>query len=461
MAADAAGSPALFVLSRARASALTGGSWLGAADSVAVRGASLDSRSVQPGNLFACFVGARADGHDYAPEAVAKGAALVLASRPLTLPVPVLVVDDVAQALARLAAAFRAEHDDCCWLAVAGANGKTTTTRLLAAALRGGGARVHATDGNRNNHLGVPLCVLALPADATHAVIEIGTNHPGELAPLAGLVRPRIAVVASLGPEHLAGFGDLAGVAREECSAFASLPPDGLALLGVHGLDEECAAHGEDPQRLLAIARAAAGSRRLLLSGEAPPELAVRLLGAHQRANAWLALQAALAAGAEEGGARRALAEVEAAPGRLRPLRIGAHLLIDDCYNANPASMCAGLRVLAEQGGRRLAILGHMGELGAASAAGHARVGRCAAALGCALLAVGEAARPILEAFRAAGGQEGQAAQDHEQAARLALAWLAAAPGCVLVKGSRSARLELVLERLCAGLGAPWPGGLH
>lgn len=446
--------PAPFVLDPARAAALTGGRWLGPPQAVAIRGAAIDSRAVQPGNLFVCLPGSRTDGHRFAPEAVQRGAALVLATRPLELPAPALVVDDAARALAQLAAAFRNEHENCRWLAVAGANGKTSTTALLAAALAAEGRTVHATRGNLNNHLGVPLTVLALPEDAAYAVVELGSNHPGELAPLAALVRPGIALVTSLGPEHLAGFGDLAGVAREECSVFAALPPDGCGLLGTHGLAEECAAHGEDPGRLLAIARAAAGSRRLVLSGAAPPDLELMLLGVHQRANAWLALQAAEAAGVAGAAARRALAAVPPVPGRLRPLAVAGHRLIDDTYNANPASMCAGLAVLAEHPGRRLAILGHMGELGEASAAGHARVGRAAAACA-ALLTVGELARPILEAYRAAGGAEGSHADDHAAAVERARAWLARGPATVLLKGSRAAAMERVLEGLCAALGRP------
>lgn len=455
--------PAPFRLRAEEAERLTGGRWHGQPREATVRGAAIDSRRVAPGCIFACLRGERADGHDFAPSAVASGAALLIATRPLRVPAPVLVVRDAAAALAVLAAEFRARVQGCTWIAVAGANGKTTTKELIAAALRASFREpVLVTAGNLNNHLGVPLTVLSLPERARCAVVEVGTNHPGELAPLAALVRPDIAVVTSIGPEHLEGFADLAGVAREECAVFSALPAGGTALLGLHGLTEVCAAHGGDLSTIEAIAAQAAAGRELVRLAAPEGPLDLRLLGEHNRANAHLALRAAIAAGADEAAARRGIAAVEAQPGRLRALAAGAHLLIDDCYNANPASMLAGLDVLAAGPGRRLAVLGHMGELGAASPAGHAAVGAAAARLGVALIAVGPLAAPILAAYRAAGGGDGSQAGDRDEASRLAHAWLAAGgPARVLVKGSRSAHLEEVLAALCAALGIRWPGGVH
>jgi UDP-N-acetylmuramoyl-tripeptide--D-alanyl-D-alanine ligase len=455
--------PAPFRLRAEDAERLTGGRWHGQPREATVRGAAIDSRRVAPGCLFACLKGERVDGHDFAAAAVGSGAALILATRPVKVPAPVLVVRDVAAALAALAGEFRARAQGCTWIAVAGANGKTTTKELIAAGLRAASRDpLLVTAGNLNNQLGVPLTVFSLPERARYAVVELGSNHPGELAPLAAIVRPDHGCVVSIGPEHLEGFGDLAGVAREECALFAALPAAGTAFLGVHGLEAECQANGADQSAVLAIATAAAGSRRLVRSALPGPDLQLGLLGDHNRANAWLALQVAVAAGADERLVRQGLAAVRATPGRLRPLQVGGHLVIDDCYNANPASMRAGLAVLAASAGRRLAVLGHMGELGAASAEGHAQVGRAAATAGVALIAVGPLAQPIIEAYRAAGGRDGQHAADRQAAAPLAAAWMkSGGPASVLVKGSRSAHLEDALSGICEAFGTRFPGGVH
>ena len=455
--------PAPFRLRAEDAERLTGGRWHGQPREATVRGAAIDSRRVAPGCLFACLKGERVDGHDFAAAAVGSGAALILATRPVKVPAPVLVVRDVTAALAALAGEFRVRAKGCTWIAVAGANGKTTTKELIAACLRAASREpLLVTASNLNNQLGVPLTVFSLPERARFAVVELGSNHPGELVPLAAIVRPDHGCVVSIGPEHLEGFGDLAGVAREECALFSALPATGIAFLGTHGLDVECAANGADANAILAIAQSAAGSRRLVRSAQPDAPLELDLLGDHNRANAWLALQVAIAAGADERLARQGLAAVCATPGRLRPLRVGGHLVIDDCYNANPASMRAGLAVLAARSGRRLAVLGHMGELGAASAEGHAQVGRAAAAAGVALIAVGPLAMPIIEAYRSAGGSDGQHAGDRQVAALLASTWMKSGdPATVLVKGSRSAHLEDTLSGICEAFATRFPGGVH
>ena len=467
--------PAPFRLRADEAEALTGGRWSGTPREVTLRGAAIDSRRVSPGCVFACLAGERADGHDFAAAAAASGASLILASHAVRVPVPVLLVKDVAQALRELATAFRARHSDVRWIGVAGANGKTTTKELIAAALRAGGSGrepVLVTSGNLNNHLGVPLTVLSLPDRARFAVIELGSNHPGELAQLCAVVRPDLGCVVSIGPEHLEGFGDLAGVAREECALFTALPAGAPAFLGTHALATQAAAYATTAEAVLAIARAAAAGRDLHLSAE-PPAAAgealstpagsaqLALLGAHNRANAWLAWQVAVAAGIDGRAALHGLASVRAAPGRLRPVACAGHLLIDDSYNANPASMQAGLEVLAARPGRRLAILGHMGELGEASAHGHAQVGSLAARLGVALIAVGPLALPIHAAYVAAGGSDGHHAADHAGAIRAANAWLAAGTATLLIKGSRSAHLEEVVTGVCEAHRARAPGGGH
>lgn len=465
--------PAPFRLRAEDAERLTGGRWHGQPREATIRGAVIDSRRIHPGCLFACLAGERADGHDFAAAAVGSGAALILASRPVKVPAPVLVVRDVAAALGALAAEFRQRTRGCTWIGVAGANGKTTTKELIAAACRAGTRDpVLVTQGNLNNHLGVPLTVLSLPERARFAVVEIGSNHPGELPVLAAIVRPDHGCVVSIGPEHLEGFGDLAGVTREECSLFQALPSTAAAFLGVHGLAGQAAAHGSDAASLTAIARELAAGRTLVASdlpAGSGDELStpvgtihLNLLGTHNRANAWLAWQVAVAAGVPDRDALSGIAAVRATPGRLRPLPVGANLVIDDCYNANPASMQAGLAVLAARGGRRLAVLGHMGELGDASLHGHRLVGSEVARLGLSLIAVGPMAQPILDAYRAAGGADGQHAADRQTAGTLAARWLRGGEAAsVLVKGSRSAHLEDALSVICEAFGMKFPGGVH
>ncbi|MFM2090370.1 MAG: hypothetical protein RLZZ127_859 [Planctomycetota bacterium] len=462
--------PVAWDLDAAQAEALTGGRWRGPGR-VRLRGATLDSRRVRPGNLFVCIRGERVDGHDFAAGAAAAGAALVIAARePAGLPAdtPLLVVADPAAALAAVAAELRRRLPDAIWIGIAGSNGKTTTKALVAAACAALG-RVHATAGNLNNHLGVPLTILATPAGVRTCVIELGANHPGELAALCAVARPQIGVVSSFGPEHLEGFGSLAGVVAAECELLAALPPDAAAVVGLGGLAAHARAMGEDPAALLALVRDSGRHLRLRLlgDGDLPGDLpcdgaagadgielrtaggAVRLplLGAHNLANACLAWHAAVAAGAAPAAAATALAAARPVAGRLVPRPWGRHLVLDDTYNANPASMLAGLQVLAARPGRRLAVLGAMGELGAGHEAGHRQVGAAAAAAGVPLIVVGEAARGMLDGH----GPGARFVPDCAAAAALVRAESAGAePLTVLVKASRSAALERVVDALLA-----------
>ena len=454
---------------------LTGGTWIGSDQQVVIRGAAIDSRAVSHGCLFACLSGARVDGHDFAETAVGDGAALVLASRLVNVPVPVVLVSDVAAALAAIAGEFRRRYDPACtWIGVGGANGKTTTKELIAAACNAATPeRVHATRGNLNNHLGVPLTVLATPPGMRYCVIELGANHPGEVAALAAVVKPQVGVVVSIGPEHLEGFGDLVGVARAECELFAALPAQAPALIGLTGMAEHVAAHGTSVAALLEIIRAAASGRALvLIGGDGDSHVPVNgtlkaeaieaqldgvpvqmpLLGQHNLANATLAYRAAVAAGVAPAIARDGMRRVRPVAGRLVARHLGAHLILDDTYNANPASMAAGLAVLAEHQGRRVAVLGAMGELGDASDAAHLRVGALAAGHGLPLITVGDAAQRIGEGYRAAGGNAWNHATDRAKAVALVRGILAQGPSTVLVKASRSAALDQVVRGLFDGV---------
>lgn len=460
-----------FALDRSSAERLTGGRWLGAAAAATIHGATMDSRRVHPGCLFACLPGAKSDGHDFAATAVGDGAALILATRPVAVPVPVLVVADVTAALGALAAEFRRRYaKDCVWIGVAGANGKTTTKELIAAALaeHHQRARVHATKGNYNNQLGLPLTILNTPAGCRAAVIEIGANHPGEVAALAAIAQPTVGVIASIGPEHLEGFGSLEGVARAESELFAALPAGAPAIFGATGLAEHAAAHGTTPERLLEIVQSAASGRQLriidqaairgrttadgLIIAHSGGETPLYLLGVHNLANATAALAVAQACGVPEQIAVAGVARVRPVAGRLVSRPCGRHTLLDDTYNANPASMFAALDVLAAATGGKLAILGAMGELGAASEASHRQVGERAARLGLPLFAV--AAPAIAAGYRAAGGVACQEVADPAAAVTaLTAPGMLCHPTTILAKASRSAALERVVAGLLHELG--------
>ncbi|HMO66351.1 MAG TPA: UDP-N-acetylmuramoyl-tripeptide--D-alanyl-D-alanine ligase [Verrucomicrobiota bacterium] len=370
----------------------------GVSAGAAAAGVSTDSRNCPPGALFFALRGERFDGHDFVPAAQTAGAAAVVVARTHAgrTAGPRLVVDDPRAALGRLAAWWRARFD-LPVIGVAGSNGKTTTKELLAAVL---GARfeVLASEASFNNDIGVPLTLLRLGPGQGAAVLELGTNHPGELAPLVSLARPSLGVLTHIGEEHLQFFGSVAGVAEEEGWLAELLPADGTLYLpdtgawwpGVIARAAACIVRvGRTPAAGWRVLRTEADARGTTFEVAAPmPALSgtyrVNLLGAHQVTNALLAL----AVGGRLGLGREELQRGLAAcpPPRLR-LQAWEHAgvrVLDDCYNANPDSMLAALATLAEQpaAGRRIAVLGPMAELGPAAAEAHVRVGRAAGAAG-------------------------------------------------------------------------------
>ncbi len=461
---------ASFMLDAATAEELTGGRWIGSRGELVLHGLAIDSRQVMPGCIFACFTGQHVDGHDYADTAVGDGAALILAAREVEVPVPVLVVADVTAALGALAAAFRDHYSDAVWIAITGSNGKTTVKELAAAAC-GASDRVWCTPGNRNNAIGVPLTVLNTPAGVRYVIVELGASAPGEIDTLARIVRPDVGVITNIGPAHLAGMGGLEGVTRTKCELFGRVAPHGRVLFCRHGLDAVCAEYDQRADDLLAIVRAAAGSRQLTIvgdpgcpiAGEAREaglvlrtvvgEVSLQLMGTHNLANASLAWHLAVAAGADAQRALGGLAAVGPSNGRLQQCHLGEHLLLDDSYNANPGSMEAGLRVLSQRPGARLAVLGAMAELGQESAQLHRRVGAEAARLGLPLLTVGRTAAAIGTGYTAAGGRDHCHVRDADEAVAVLRERLRVGPTSVLVKASRSAGLDRIPAALMEALG--------
>ena len=427
---------------------------------------STDTRQLLPESLFVALKGERYDGHEFVAEAARRGASAVLGERTrLPAPLPdcaVVAVPNSRRALGEWAAWHRRRFDPRV-VAVAGSNGKTTVKQLLAAVLAQRFATL-ASEASFNNDIGVPLTLLKLDRACEAAVLEVGTNHPGELAPLLRMIAPRVGVLTSLGPEHLEHFGDLDGVIQEEGWLAELLPAEGLLVMP--GDDPATERVGSrTPARRVRVGWQAGNDWRVTaacvdesgtsLQVEAPrPEWSgeywLALLGRHQAVNALLALAVGAELGLTAAELRRGLAACPQPPMRLALSDLHGVRVLDDSYNANVASMQVALETLRDlaDGGRTVAILGDMAELGARGPAAHAEVARLAAATGVGhLFAVGRMAGVLAETARQAGLADAREFADSALAGRAAKEFLR--PGdWVLVKASRAARLERVVEIL-------------
>ncbi len=426
-----------------------------------------DSRAAQPGDVFFALKGERFDGHAYLAEVARKGALSLIvgpAALPADLPpgITVIRVDEPRRALGRLAARYRQDFD-LPVVCVGGSNGKTTTKDLIGAVL-GQLGPVVASEDSFNNDIGVPLTLLRLDRSHRAAVLEAGTNHPGELTPLVAMISPRIGVITSLGREHLEYFGDLAGVAREEGALAESLPADGLLVLcGDSEFADEIARRTParvlrfgfgDPNdwRVTAVRLDVTGTT-FTVTG-APPAIAgeyrVNLLGRHQAANALAAIAVGAELGLDRAAIQLGLTACHAAKMRLQLWDAHGVRVLDDAYNANTDSVLAALQTLMELPwpGRRIAVLGDMAELGAQSTLAHAEVGRAAAELGVGqLIAVGAMASVMGNAARAAGLLRVFEFTDVDAAAQ-AIGRFFKPGDLVLLKASRATRLERVADVL-------------
>ncbi len=427
-----------------------------------------DSRQVQAGDLFFALSGERFDGHDFVPEAARTAAAVVIDRKRVPAGMGrcgVIAVDHTRRALGRLAAEYRKDFS-LPIVAVAGSNGKTTTKELMAAVLSQRLVTL-SSEASFNNDIGVPLTLLRLEPAHQVAVLEAGTNHPGELEPLLRVIQPQYGVLTSIAREHLEHFGDLAGVAQEEGWLGEMLPAHGRLL--IHA-DTEWAGRIARRTRA-AVVRVGtvessdwqAGSLRpdkqgvtfrvAAPSAEFSGEYRVQLLGRHQAVNALFAI----ALGAELGLSRpeieRGLMECQPAKMRMQSWEINGVRVLDDAYNANPDSMAAALQTLQELPckGRRMAVLGDMAEQGAQSEALHEEVGRRAAELGIGqLFAVGKMAPVLARGARHAGLNRVLEFADVEAAAAAVKSFVKCGD-LLLLKASRSSRLERVAELLRAG----------
>ncbi|MCG2633560.1 MAG: UDP-N-acetylmuramoyl-tripeptide--D-alanyl-D-alanine ligase [Gammaproteobacteria bacterium] len=420
-----------------------------------------DSRASEPGELFVALRGERFDGHGFVAEAAARGAVAALVDKPLDQPLTQLQVGDTLTALGELAANWRRRFD-IPLVAITGSNGKTTVKEMVAAILAQT-APVLATRGNLNNQVGLPLTLLRLRQHHAWAVIEAGMSAPGELAGLGRIAAPTVAVITNAAAAHLAGLGDVAAVARAKAELLDGLCPGGTAILNL-----------DDPH--IVLWRAQAGGHPVIsFSLEKPADFTARyqlessgtdltiitpageittslaLLGRHNVANALAAAAAATSAGASLEAVVAGLAAVKPVKGRLSPCggRAGARL-IDDSYNANPASLQAALDLLALLPGRRTLVMGDMAELGAQAPELHRAAGRAARIAGIEQLwGCGPLSCLAAEEF----GPGGQGFSDRSELLKNLPRELGP-DDCLLVKGSRSAGMEQVVAALaCADNG--------
>ncbi|HEV2111232.1 MAG TPA: UDP-N-acetylmuramoyl-tripeptide--D-alanyl-D-alanine ligase [Gammaproteobacteria bacterium] len=356
-----------------------------------------DTRKLGRGELFVAIKGEHFDGHDFLAQAEKQGAAGALVERKHPSALAQVVVPDARQALGAYAAAWR-HRFQLPLVGVTGSSGKTTLKEMIASILRQRGATL-ATRGNMNNDIGMPLTLLELDASHRHAVIEMGTNHPGEIEYLARLAAPTVGVVTNAGPAHLEFLKDVAGVAREKGAMFSCLAADGTAVINADDqhapLWREMAGAREvlsfgfsehaDFHPLPGVLRQSeSGAWQFhLVSPQGETDVQVSLPGRHNVANALAAAAAAMSAGASLDAVRAGLAEAPATSGRLIVIH-GLHgcRLIDDSYNANPLSLTAAVEFAVSLGGHPWLVLGDMGELGDAAALLHAESGARARSVG-------------------------------------------------------------------------------
>jgi UDP-N-acetylmuramoyl-tripeptide--D-alanyl-D-alanine ligase len=426
----------------------TGGQLLG--ESIALQNLTIDSRDVKAGDLFAALPGQRVDGHDFAPQALAAGASALLTERKLEGLAPQLVVADVQHASGRFGALKRQAFEGKV-IAITGSAGKTTTKNLVAAALATAG-QVHATLGNQNNELGVPITLSGLTNNHRFGVIEMGAGQPGDIAYLCQLARPNVAVCLNASAAHLAHYDSVDAIAATKGEIFEGLVGKGLAVINADqkwlpqwreqagtarqvtfGLAEDADYRATD-----VVHRGIEGSHFQLLTPAGSAAVNLQLAGEQHVKNALAALAIAIEIGVQPSDVARAVSRLP-----------GGGTVVDDSYNANPAAVNAALEVLARQPGYRVLVLGPMLELGQDSQSLHQEVGRYARQLGVdQLIAVGNEAAPAAEAF-------GPDALCFANQAILQRDFPALPPDhTIWVKGSRGAGLEQTVAWLLNSEGA-------
>ena len=445
-----------------------------------VQGVSTDTQSLQSGDLFIALRGAQFDAHDFLEDVRDAGAvaAVVEAGHPvLTSPAlegwPLIICDDTRHALGTLGQAWRARYDVPV-IAVTGSNGKTTTKELVAHLCRAaaGEDAVLSTLGNFNNEIGLPLTLLRLGPQHRYAVIELGMSHPGEIAALAQLAQPTIAIVTNAQRAHLAGLGSLADVAEEKGSLFDAIPDGGAVVvnlddphaqawlnrirpgrrvLGSHVVGASDTADSLSPAFVTESIATTDGQNLKIQTPGGVVNVVLPLAGLHNASNATQALAAGFAAGLDLAPMAQALAGFGGVTGRLQQKQgVSSATVIDDTYNANPDSMRAAINVLTTDAAalNTVLVIGDMGEVGDEAAALHAEVGRYAAERGVgALYAVGPLSVSAVAAYGNSHPNRAYHFKTQEELVT-ALRPTLTATTRVLIKGSRSARMENVVNAI-------------
>lgn len=423
-------------------------------------GVVLDSRKVEPGFVFIATVGEQVDGHRFIPEVFAKGAiAVVCEKEPEPLEGPCILVRDSFQALQDIAAFYR-EQMPVPVVGITGSVGKTSTKEFIASVLAQK-YRVHKTQGNFNNEVGVPLTLLSMPEDTQAAVVEMGINHFGEMHRLSEMVKPDICVLTNIGQCHLEFLGSRDGILKAKSEIFDFMNPEGSVC--VNGEDDKLVSieevHGKKPVRFGLSKgndiyadevenKGLLGSTAMIHAGELQFRAQIPLPGLHMVMNALAATAVGQKLGLSAEQIASGIASVQAVSGRSRVVEAGDLVLIDDCYNANPVSTKAAIDLLSMALGRKVAMLGDMFELGEKEKEMHARVGTYAAEHGVdCLICAGTLSESMYEAAKAAGIAQAWHFADRE----MLLAELGSLlkPGdSVLVKASHGMGYEKIVEEL-------------
>lgn len=423
-----------------------------------------DSRALKAGDFFVTLRGENFDGHAFVAEAAKRGAAGAMVEKtPAEMPpgFAVVQVGDALRGLQQLAANYRRSLS-LQVIGLTGSNGKTSTKDLTAAVL-GENFQVTKTEGNLNNHIGVPLTLLRVRSADQIGVVELGMNHPGEIAPLAVLAAPEVAIITNIGMAHIEYMGSREAIALEKGMLAEALPPSGTLILSAHDdFSESIAARTKADVVLAGIGKGEvcatdlrpsfSGTRFTLHADGRKTEAELSVPGEHMVRNAVLAVAAGRVFGLSLEECAAGLAKLRLTKGRLEQKVVRGIQIIDDTYNANPDSVAAALRTLASMpaAGRRIAVLGRMGELGAEAERGHRSVGEVAAQVQLdSVIGVGQEAEWITDAAWR-GGVEKVLRVDTAEEATKVLRDLAKAGDVVLIKGSRSARMERIVEGLLA-----------
>jgi UDP-N-acetylmuramoyl-tripeptide--D-alanyl-D-alanine ligase len=448
-------------LSLSRIAEFAGGALASGSPSQTIRRISTDSRTIQAGDLFVPIRGENFDGHRFVAQTAERGAAGALVDKSWTGNVPEnfahIRVADTLIAYQNIAAAYR-QHLGLKVIGITGSNGKTSTKDFVAAAL-GRRFRVTKTAGNFNNHVGLPRTILDANAEHEIAVWEMGMNHPGEIAVLAKIAAPDVAIITNIGIAHIEFMGSREAIAQEKGMLAEAVGHGGTVILNADDPFSESIAHRTRAHVVFAgirsgslcaeeIRQSAAGAEFTVLEGAHHCRVQLPVPGMHMVQNALLAIAAGRAFNVSLEDCAAGLGATPLTKARLQLREIRGVQFLDDSYNANPESMKAALRTLVEldTDGQRVAVLGQMGELGSESERGHREVGELAAELHISrMITIGALAAGISDAAKAAGLENTVNVPSQSDAAEL-LADAASAGDLVLIKGSSTARTELVLE---------------